>query len=219
MANDFAHNMAAIVLAAGVSQRMGEQNKLLLNFNGQTFLQRTLCSLCDAGLAEVVVVLGHESEQVQQQLIDFPLPIGTDQIVRSVVNPDYARGQMTSVNFGLENLTGNKEGVLICLGDQPLITASHIQELISAFEHREISKQVIVPMFNAQRGNPVVISELARQQVLAGESRPGCRHFIDNNPTLVSLLPVNDAAYITDVDTPEEFRALTLEHWGHNESL
>ena len=207
VSNSNAANMAAIVLAAGVSKRMGKDNKLLLTFDGQSFLQRAIVSLCGAGVAEVVVVLGYECEQVQQQLVELP-SICEVTNVRSVVNPVYANGQVTSVNCGLENLTGEKEGVFICLGDQPLITAAHIEELAKAFESREAAKQVIVPVYKGQRGNPVVISELARQQVLAGQSRLGCRRFIDGNPHLVTMLPVNHRAYTTDIDTPEEFRAL-----------
>lgn len=202
-----ANNMAAIVLAAGVSKRMGEENKLLKKFAGQSFIQCVVRAVCDAGVSEVVVVLGYERKQIQQQLDE--LTQNGYQRVRSVVNPDYEQGQMTSVTCGLEALVATTDGVLICLGDQPLLTASHIQDLVAAFESRKKGQQVIVPMFENQRGNPVVISEQVRQQVLVGESRLGCRRFIDDNPDLVTILAVNDAAYITDIDTQEEYRALT----------
>ena len=203
-----AKNMAAIVLAAGLSQRMGVENKLLLSFGGQSFLQRMICSLLDAGVAEIVVVLGHDQQRIQRQLDG--LPNITNQKIAAVVNPDYLQGQMTSVNCGLKALVGDKEGVLICLGDQPLITVSHIQALVTAFEKREPGKQVLVPVYNDQRGNPVVVSEWVRQQVLLGESRLGCRRFIDNNPELVTKWAIDDTAYITDIDTPEEYRTLSL---------
>lgn len=203
--------MAAIVLGGGMSQRMGKPNKLLLNHKGRSFLQHAVIALTEAGVSEVVVVLGHDSEYTRQQLVDLPA-LPKQQSVRWVVNTQYEQGQMTSVNCGLAALSGSKEGVLICLGDQPLINAGHIRQLIVAFENRENGKQIIVPFYQEQRGNPVILSELVCEQVLNGVSRPGCRRFIDSNPELVSKLSVEDEAFIFDIDTPEEFIALNLKY-------
>jgi len=205
-----AYNMAAIVLAAGLSRRMGELNKLLLKFEGQTFLQQAVGALTEAGVGEIIVVLGHDSKLMREQLFDQSET--PDQSIDWVLNPDYSQGQMTSVNCGLAALSGNKDGVLICLSDQPLLTHFHIRLLVDAFETRQPGKEVIVPTFSSQRGNPVVISEGARNQVLAGNNVAGCRHFIDNNPGLVTMLPVEDNAFITDIDTIEDFRQLNQTH-------
>lgn len=209
-----ANAMAAIVLAGGMSQRMGKVNKLLLNYDGQSFLQQTVTALTRAGVGEVVVVLGHESEHMRQQLAK--LPAAPNQSVRWVDNDNYEQGQMTSVNCGLAALNGSKGGVLICLGDQPLINAVHIRQLIAAFESREKGKQIIVPIHQGQRGNPVVLSEYVREQVIQGSSRPGCRRFIDNNPELVSMLAVEDEAFISDIDTPDEYNALNAKYDKNN---
>lgn len=191
---------AAIVLAGGVSQRMGESNKLLLTFDGQSFIQRAVAALTGAGVSNVVVVLGHESEPTREQLRGLN--------VRTVVNPYYEQGQMTSVQCGLSALATKQQAVLICLADQPLIQSSHIEQLLNAFANRPEGKEVVVPLCQQQRGNPVVISEGVRMRVLDGGRHPGCRRFIDANPELVSWLSVDDEAFITDIDTPEEYQGL-----------
>jgi len=213
--NENGNDMAAIVLAAGLSQRMGEVNKLSLKFKGQTFLQKTVGALSAAGVGEVVVVLGHESKAMREQLLN--LPESPEQTLDWILNPDYSQGQTTSVNCGLAALSGNKEGVLICLSDQPLLTDFHIQKLIGAFKDRYAGKEVIVPTYRTRRGNPVVISEVARKQVLAGNSGVSCRQFIDNNPELVSMLSVVDKAFITDIDTIEDYRQLNQTYDSSND--
>lgn len=200
------NDMAAIVLAGGLSKRMGRANKLLLPLADRTFLQNAVYAVWDAGVGEVIVVLGHDCEKTQLQLVDLPERSG--QSVRWVVNADYAQGQATSVHCGLKALRENKIGVLICLADQPLISTVHIHELTASFASREVGKQAVVPFYNGQRGNPVVVSKDVRRRVLEDKSQVGCRSFIDSNPDLVTKMLAADVAYITDIDTRDEYRAL-----------
>ncbi len=193
-------NMAAIVLAGGLSQRMGEHNKLLLEVDGQSLLRGCVGAVLEAGVGEIIVVLGHESDQIQAQIADLNLPC--------VFNTEYQGGQMTSVQCGLNAISGSKQAVMICLADQPLIKANHIKQLITAFENLPDDKNIVVPMVDEKRGNPVIIHELVRQEVVHHGGNPGCRKFIDNHPEQVHWLQVNDVAFTTDIDTKEEFEQL-----------
>ncbi len=204
-----AGNIAAIVLAAGMSQRMGAENKLLLEIDGQSLLRRCVMTIKTAGIGEVVVVLGHESERTKLQVEALG--------VECVTNSEYESGQMSSVQCGLNALSGVSKAALICLSDQPMIAPKHLLELIQAFDNLHPDKQIVVPTYNEQRGNPVMISESVRRQVLQKAGSPGCRKFIDDNPDLVCWLPVKDSAFTTDIDTREEFQAVR-DYYKNNEN-
>jgi len=190
--------VSAVVLAAGTSRRMGEANKLLLSVDGKPLLQQSIDTLTAVGVTQLIVVLGHQREALLEK-IDFKDAI-------SVFNSQFQDGQMSSVNCGLNAVDGKQDACMICLGDQPMIRAHHIQQLLQAFSERG-ERHIIVPEYDGQRGNPVLISEEVRLRVLADEQNPGCKRFIDANPTLVERLKVSDPAFVTDLDTLEEYRA------------
>ena len=190
-------NVSAVVLAAGMSRRMGAHNKLHLEIEGVPLLRRCVLSYLDANLWEIVVVLGHEHESTRRLIDDLP--------VKCIVNPDFADGQVTSVRSGLAALSSNTNAILIALGDQPALKAAHFSRLIDAF-HQHPEAQAAVPYFDGKRGNPVLVSAASRQQILAGRRNVGCRKFIENNPELVIRVDMLDASVLIDLDTPEDFQ-------------
>lgn len=189
--------MAAVVLAAGSSQRMGEQNKLHLPIDGVPLLLRSLDTLLTASIDQIVVVLGHEQEMTRALIDGLPL--------RSVYNPDHLSGQMTSVHCGLAALESKYDGIIIALGDQPALTVADINYLIDAYQNRD-EVEVIVPTYLGQRGNPIIISAQTRADILAGTRNLGCRKFIENNPELVQMVEMSNSAVVTDLDTPQEYQ-------------
>jgi molybdenum cofactor cytidylyltransferase len=198
-----AASSAAVVLAAGLSERMGAKNKLLLEVGGEPLVRRCVLAVVAAGVGDVVVVLGHDSQRMALEL--GPLP------VRLVVNPDFNAGQMSSVHCGLSAVGEGCDAVMICLADQPRLTAAHINSLLHAFDTLPPHQSIVVPVCNEQRGNPIVISEQVRQEVVRRGPNPGCRAYIDDHPERVCWLPVNDAVFVTDVDTPADFDALSRD--------
>ena len=188
--------IAAIVLAAGSSQRMGEHNKLHLPIDGVALLRRSLQTLLAANIDELVVVLGHEQESTRALVDDLPLQI--------VCNEAHSSGQMTSVHCGLAALENNHGGVIIALGDQPALTVADINYLIDAYQQRS-GGEVVVPTFAGQRGNPIIISESCRADILAGTRNLGCRKFIDKNPELVCKVEMPGPGVLIDLDTPQEY--------------
>ena len=190
-------SIAAVVLAAGESRRMGELNKLHLPIQGVPLLRRSLETLLAAELGEILVVLGHECANTQALLEGLP--------VRSVINNDYQSGQMTSVHCGLGSLSQLCEGVIVALGDQPALTVSDITHLVDAFFARD-GGEVVVPEFEGKRGNPIIISSSCRREIIAGKYNLGCRRFIENNPELVRTVEMPGPSVVIDLDTPMDYR-------------
>jgi molybdenum cofactor cytidylyltransferase len=191
--------VSAILLAAGLSRRMGATNKLTLPVDGVPLLRRTAQVLSAAWLNEVVVVLGHEAELVAPLLAGLP--------VRTVQNPDYRAGQMTSVHCGLAALSAPCAGVMICLSDQPLLEAADIERIADTFV-RDCPRSVLVPSWRGRRGNPIVLAWAHREAILAGGRNLGCKRLIQNNPDLVWPLEMPNDHCVFDLDSPEDYQRL-----------
>jgi CTP:molybdopterin cytidylyltransferase MocA len=191
--------IGAVLLAAGQGVRMGGVAKPLIRLQGVPLINRQLIALSGAGVDEVVVVTGHAREAVEAQVQSFPVTLAH--------NADFALGQQSSVRLGLSALSGNFDLVLMVLADQPLIGAADLTELIGAFKKRPHG-HMVVPVVNGQRGNPVLIDDQARTQVLASEANLGCRHLMDRNPELVYAYQTSNTRFITDLDTLEDMAQL-----------
>jgi len=190
--------VSAILLAAGESRRMGGINKLMRAVDGEPLLRRTVRTLLASRLVELVVVLGHQAEEARVLLQ------GLD--VRTVYNADYREGQMSSVHCGLAALARPCDGVMVCLCDQPLLTAQDIDFLIDAYVQRGGS--IIVPTYQGQRGNPIVLAYAHRAEILGGGRNLGCKRLIERNPELVTTVEMDNDHVVFDLDTPEDYAQL-----------
>ncbi len=188
--------IAAVVLAAGASERMGTANKLHLPIDGEPLLRRVLRGLLDSRIDHIVVVLGHDHETTGALVEDLPLA--------TVVNAAHEQGQMTSVHRGLETLDESFDPVLIALGDQPALQGADIDRLIEVFLNRD-GGEVVIPTHRGERGNPVVISAAFRRFVLDDERQRGCRQLIDANPAMVRRVEMSSPAFVVDLDTPDQY--------------
>jgi molybdenum cofactor cytidylyltransferase len=195
--------VSAILLAAGESHRMGAHNKLLLPVAGVPLIRRSALTLLDSPVHEVVVVLGHEAEQVRPLLMDLPLTI--------VENEHYREGQMTSVHTGLAALAQPCDGVMVCLADQPLLTPADIRMLMDTFSRTGAA--VLVPTYEGRRGNPIVLSWVHREQILSGDRNLGCKRLIERHPDLVSTVDMPTDHVVFDLDTPDDYQALSARSW------
>jgi CTP:molybdopterin cytidylyltransferase MocA len=191
--------IGAVLLAAGVGRRMGGVAKSLITLQGVPLINRQLIALSGAGVDEVVVVTGHAREAVEAAVASFPVTLAH--------NADFQSGQQGSVRVGLNALGPKFDAVLVLLADQPLIGAADLTELIAAFKKRKHG-EVVVPMVQGQRGNPIVLSEVAREQIMASGTNLGCRNLIERNPELVCTHETANTRFVTDLDTPEDVAAL-----------
>jgi molybdenum cofactor cytidylyltransferase len=191
--------VGAVLLAAGVSRRMGGPNKLLLAIEGEPLVRRAARTLLASKLGEIIVVLGHQSEAVAKALEGLDL--------RHVVNPDYAQGQASSVRVGVEALGDSLRGIMVCLADQPSLTPADIDFLIEAFSTRALGR-ILVPVRQGQRGNPVVFDAAFRPRILAEDLNFGCRRLMERHPDLVVTVEAPSDHFLRDVDTIDDAAAL-----------
>lgn len=188
--------IAAVVLAAGSSQRMGKPNKLHLPIDGVPLLRHCLQTLLASRIDEVVVVLGYDQASTRALVDDLPLQL--------VCNEIHESGQMTSVHCGLAALKNDYDAVMIALGDQPALSVGDINYLIDAYLNR-YDGEVVVPAFEGNRGNPIIISNGCRTDILDGSRDLGCRKFIEKNPELVCKVEMPSPGVVIDLDTPQEY--------------
>jgi CTP:molybdopterin cytidylyltransferase MocA len=191
--------IGAVLLAAGEGRRMGGVAKPLIRLQGVPLVTRHLVALSGAGVDEVVVVTGHGRDAVEAQVQSFSVTL--------VHNEAHACGQQTSVRAGLAALNGSFDGVFVVPSDQPLIGAGDLIELIGAFKKRPAG-HVVVPVVDGQRGNPILLDEIAHAQILASGTNLGCRHLIEGQPELVYAYETTNTRFVTDLDTLEDVQAL-----------
>lgn len=202
LVNASASDIAAVVLAAGRSTRMGERNKLLEAIGGTPMVVRVVASCEQAGFGQIVVVTGYQAESLRRVL--------RGRGVEFAHNMNYRVGIASSIDVGLQSVSPGMRGVMICLGDMVGVAASTLRRLIAALPD---SNTVCVPTYQGRRGNPVLWGmarvDLLRSQ-LSGDR--GARLLLRRFPEWVTPVSVNDAAVLEDVDTPEVLADLRRRH-------
>jgi molybdenum cofactor cytidylyltransferase len=195
-------SIAALVLAAGRSSRMGGPNKLLAEIGGRPLVRMVVEAALASQARPVLVVTGHQRERVEAALAGLP--------VTFVHNPNYAEGLGTSLKAGIAAMPPEVDGVVICLGDMPQVDADLINRLISAIDPDK-GALVAVPTIDGKRGNPVVWSRRFFPDLMAVEGDVGARHLIGRYGEAVVEVPVSGAAALTDIDTPQALEAFKAE--------
>lgn len=187
-------NIAAIMLAAGVSRRMGV-NKLLLAAAGQPMLRRAAILCQAAGCTPIIAVLGHEAGRAENALAGLP--------VRIVLNENFASGMASSLTTGLAVLPAETEAVLICLADMPLVELTDISALCAAYAP-ETGRTICIPTHDGRRGNPVLLGRPVFAALAGLTGDQGARIFIRRHPGLVAEIPAGPGV-LADIDTPEAY--------------
>ncbi len=185
-----------IVLAAGLSSRLG-RNKLLLPMGLKPIIVWTTENALASPLDEVIVVTGHQHLAVEEVVGHFP--------VRTVYNPDYAKGQSTSLIAGVRAASPWTECFVFFLGDQPLIGPETVMPLLNRF--RQTDALLVVPEFAGKRGNPVVVSTKLRKELLSLTGDAGARGLLEAHADAVETVEVFDPAVRMDVDREEDYDA------------
>jgi len=191
--------IAAIVLAAGLSSRMGA-NKLLASVRGKPLVRHAVEAALASSVQSVIVVTGNGAADVEQAL--FPL---TPLFVK---NNDYSKGLSSSLKLGLGHVPEVCDGALVSLADMPGVTAVLLDKLIAAFDPAE-GRAICVPTRNGKRGNPVLWARRFFPEMMALEGDVGARHLIGQYSELVCEVEADDDGPLTDIDTPqmlEEYR-------------
>ena len=199
-----AENIAAVLLAAGRSRRMGAF-KPLLPFGGVTVAEACVASLSAAGAAEVVVVVGHRGAEVRAALAHLPA-------VRFALNEAEESEMGVSVARGVEALSEEAEAVLVALVDHPAVPASEIRRLLEA--RRRTGARLVVPEWRGRGGHPVLVDLAYREEVLTVVPERGLRALFDAHRAEVLRLPAGSPYVTRDMDTRDDYLALHTEVFG-----
>jgi molybdenum cofactor cytidylyltransferase len=203
--------VSAVVLAAGMSTRMG-RNKLLLTFRDKPLVVHAVDTLLASKAGEIIVVLGYESEKVWDRLEDYAGQVsngGQRRRLRLVKNPDYRDGLSTSVRTGVQAVSPEAEAIMIYLADQPLLEPGDVDRIIEAFASAKADdKMIVVPFFKEERGNPVVLDASLRDSILGIIGDVGCKGVIKRYPEKVYAIEMENDHVVRDVDDVQAYKRL-----------
>ena len=204
------NGIAALVLAAGRSTRMGH-NKLLARLaDGRTMIEHTVDHVLATSAWPVLVVTGHDDAKIRATLAGKP--------VRFVAAPDYALGLASSLHAGLKALPPEAGAALICLGDMPLIPPDVLERLVTAFAPKE-GRDIVLPSFQGQRGNPVLWGRRFFSELLALTGDAGARQILHKHMEFVAEVAVESDTVLRDFDTPEALETLLFMNKSSKKTL
>jgi molybdenum cofactor cytidylyltransferase len=195
-----ARQVCALVLAAGRSRRMAPLNKLLVSDQkGLPMIARVVDNVLASRARPVIVVTGHERQHIEEALAGRPVLLAHAD--------DYAEGLSASLRAGLQAVPPNAEGVLVCLGDMPLVSGEMLDRLIGAFDPEE-GRAIVQPTFRGKQGNPMLWSREFLPEMLSITGDVGARHLAAKHAERMVEVEMADDAVLRDFDTTEALKAL-----------
>jgi molybdenum cofactor cytidylyltransferase len=197
------NQVAALLLAAGQSRRMGAF-KPLLPFGPSTVIQSCLENLKAGGFDDVTVVVGHRADELKAVLAELAC-------VHVVTNPDPSSEMGVSIERGVASLSANTQAALIALTDQPAIPGAVIKQIVDAWH---AGAKLVIPEFDGRGGHPVLVSLDYREELLRLDPEQGLKGFFDAHKDQVVRLRVNSSYIARDLDTWDDYRALHEELFG-----
>jgi molybdenum cofactor cytidylyltransferase len=194
--------LAAVILSGGASQRMGSP-KALLPYQGRPFLEHLLQVTQHPKIGARRVVLGAHAEPITSIVRLKP-----DEVV---VNENWENGQLSSIQAGIRSLPAGTDGMMLCLIDHPLISAALVNDLIEQFYATQAADQakIALPVFQGQRGHPVIFAAVLYEELLAAPPDKGARAVVWAHPDDVSEMPTNEQGCVLNLNDPETLQRAT----------
>jgi molybdenum cofactor cytidylyltransferase len=195
------YRVSVLMLAAGEGSRLGSHPKALLKKDGKTLLESFVTSIQHLSPIEFLVITGYHADVIEAEF--QRLNMGRLSTMRVCRNLAPENGLASSVRLGLEALNGEFDILLIALSDQPEIGVGEIRELLDAYSQRQQGEEIILPVFNGKRGNPVLFSRKVIEEILAIPEM-NCRSYMDLYPAKIRLMQTDNRAFVLDIDTPRD---------------
>jgi CTP:molybdopterin cytidylyltransferase MocA len=188
--------LAAAILAAGESRRMGKP-KALLPYRGKTFVEHLMTVAKHPRVGVVRVVLGAGAENIREQL-----GLSADS---AILNPNWSEGQLSSIQAAVRGLSSQAtEGLLLCPVDHPLISADVVTRLIRAFDAGPAA--IVVPTYHGRRGHPVIFRASVYDEILAASPEVGARQVVWAHKANTVEVPVEEEGVVLNLNDPETLK-------------
>jgi len=188
--------ISAILLAAGQSKRMNGENKLIKEIQGIPLIKLSVKNILASSIDELIIVLGHQKEIVEK-LID------KNEKIKFVFNKNFESGMASSIKTGLNNLSEKTEAFFICLGDMPMVNQDVYNQLIRSRNNKEI----IVPTYIGQQGNPILFSKSMKSIIISIESDIGAKKILEQNKDKILKVKIDDINITKDFNTKDNFNS------------
>ena len=188
--------ISAILLAGGQSKRMYGENKLTKKIQGIPLIKHSVKNILASPVDELIVVLGYQKEIIEK-LID------KNEKIKFVFNNNFESGMASSIKTGLNNLSEKTEAFFICLGDMPMINQDVYNQLIRSRNNKEI----IVPIYKGQQGNPILFSKSMKSIIISIEGDIGAKKILEQNKDKILKVKIDDINVTKDFNTKDNFNS------------
>jgi molybdenum cofactor cytidylyltransferase len=185
--------LEGIILAAGESRRMGYP-KPLLKIAGQTFIEH-IAEMMLAVVPRLVIVLGAHGDRVRAA-------IPRDARIAIVENPNYSRGQLSSLKVGLSAIQPDATGALVHLGDHPMVRVETFEAIVESYN--QLDKPIVIARHDGRRGHPVIFDRAIFAELQSAPQEEGARHVVNVDASRVAYVDLNDPGINLDLDTPSD---------------
>jgi len=186
--------ISAILLAAGKSKRMIDENKLSKKFKNTPLINHSIKNILFSNIDELIIVLGYEKELINKL-------IEKNNKIKIIYNKNFESGMASSIKVGLNHLSKKAESFFVCLGDMPMINKEIYNQLIS----QRNKKDIIVPTYNDIQGNPVLFSKLMKSSIMTVKGDFGAKKILEQNKDKILKLEINDINITKDFNTKNDF--------------
>lgn len=190
--------LAAVILSGGESRRMGSP-KALLPYQGRPFLEHLLEVTKHPKISVRRIVLGAHAGPILKAL-----KIQAEEVV---INEEWEKGQLSSIHAALRSLPPGTDGMLLCLVDHPLVSASLVNDLLDRFYAKQ--KPIVLPTYNGKRGHPIIFSSRLYAELLAAPMDVGARAVVWAHGSEIEEVPTNEEGIVLNLNDPDALKRMT----------